>query len=87
MTTQINFNGKNYTLTTEAVTTDRLLPYPKNYHEVKMNEEFDFEMIAKAVDGNGVRYEVTWIFSAIKGEEADNYDNYDFDNIYDVTPL
>ena len=52
-----------------------------------LNEEFDFEMTAKAVDGNGVRYEVTWIFSAIRGEEADNNDNYDFDNIYDVTPL
>ena len=83
-TQQINFNGKNYMLITEAVMTGRLLPYPKNYHEVKTGEEFDFEMAAKAVDENGVRYEVIWIFRDIKGEEADNYD---FDNIYDVTPL
>ena len=86
-TQQINFNGKNYTLTTEAVMTGRLLPYPKNYHEVKTGEEFEFEMVAQAADDKGVRYTVTWILSAIRGEEADNYDNYDFDNIYDVTPL
>ena len=84
MKTQISFNDKNYTLITEAVMTGRLLPYPKNYHEVTAGEEFDFEMTAKAVDENGVRYEVAWMFSDIKGEEADNYD---FDNIYDVTPL
>ena len=84
MTTQINFNGKNYMLITEAVMTGRLLPYPKNYHEVKAGEEFEFEMAAKAADDKGVRYEVIWIFRDIKGEEADNYD---FDNIYDVTPL
>ena len=84
MTTQINFNGKNYMLITEAVMTGRLLPYPKNYHEVTAGEEFEFEMAAKAADDKGVRYEVIWIFRDIKGEEADNYD---FDNIYDVTPL
>ena len=83
-TQQINFNGKNYMLITEAVMTGRLLPYPKNYHEVTMGEEFEFEMIAQAADDKGVRYEVIWIFRDIKGEEADNYD---FDNIYDVTPL
>ena len=85
-TQQISFNGKNYMLITEAVMTGRLLPYPKNYHEVKAGEEFEFEMAAKAADNEGVRYEVIWVFRDIKGEEAD-YDNYDFADIYDVTPL
>lgn len=84
--TTINFNGKNYTLTTDAVMTDRLLPYPKNYHEVADGEEYDFEMTAKAVDDEGNEYLVSWIFTDVKGEEME-LDCLDYDNVDDITAL
>ena len=52
-----------------------------------MGEEYDFEMVAKATNGDGNKYEVRWIFTDIKGEESDSYDNYDFDDVYDVIAL
>lgn len=84
--TTVNFEGKTYTLTTEAEVSNRLLPYPKNYHEVEMGEEYDFEMTAKAIDENGDEYLVSWIFSDIKGDERE-YDSLDYANADDVTAL
>ena len=81
------FNGKTYTLITDAEPSNRLLPHPKNYHEVEMGEEYDFEMAAKATNEDGNKYEVRWIFTDTKGEESDSYDNYDFDDVYDVIAL
>lgn len=83
----VTFNGKTYTLTTDAQPSSRLLPHPKNYHEVEMGEEYDFEMTAKAVDENGDEYLVSWIFTEIKGEESEGYDNFDYDNVDDVIAL
>lgn len=82
--TTINFNGKTYTLTTDAEPSSRLLPYPKNYHEMETGEEYDFEMIAKAVDDEGNEYYVSWIFSEVKGEELE-LDCLDYDNVDNVT--
>ena len=83
----VNFNGKTYTLTTRAEPSSRLLPYPKNYHEVQMGDEYDFELVAKAVDENGNACQVRWIFSETKGEESESYDGFDYDNVYDVIVL
>lgn len=56
---------------------------PKNYHEVSKGEEFDFEMITRAECEDGGTYQVSWIFSAIKGEDFE-YDNFDYSVIHDV---
>lgn len=83
----VTYNGKTYTLITEAEPSGSLLDYPKNYHEVEIGEEFDFEMVAKAVDEEGNKYEVRWIFTDIKGEESDALDAYDYDDVYNVIEL
>lgn len=36
------FEGNPYTPTDDATPSSRLLPYPKNYHEVSDGEEYDF---------------------------------------------
>lgn len=78
------FAGKTFTFITEAEPSSRLLPYPKNYHEVAEGEEYDFEMVAYAVDENKEKYMVSWIFSDIKGD-GQEYDAFDYANIYGVT--
>lgn len=84
--TTITFENKTYTLINDAEQTDRLLPYPKNYHEVESGEEYDFEMRAIAEDEEGNRYEVLWIFSDTKGDEKE-LDCFDYDDIYDVREI
>lgn len=84
--TQITFENKTYTLINDAEHTSRLLPYPKNYHEVAYGEEYDFEMRAIAEDEDGNRYEVLWIFSDTKGDEKE-LDCFDYDDIYDVREI
>lgn len=84
--TIITFENKTYTLINDAEHTGRLLPYPKNYHEVAFGEEYDFEMSAIAEDEDGNRYEVLWIFSDTKGDEKE-LDCFDYDDIYDVREI
>lgn len=86
MSTIVTFNGNQYTLTDDVVLSSRLLPYPRNYHEVDFGEEYDFEMIAKAVGQDGQKYMVSWIFTNIKGDECD-LDNYDYQNVTDIIPI
>lgn len=59
----VQYEGKTYTLTDWAEPSSRLLPYPKNIHEVEEGEEYDFEMIAPAVDDEGNEYSVRWILT------------------------
>ena len=80
----IEFKGKSYTLTTEADFTNGVLNYPKNYNDVEQGEEFDFEMSASAVDAEGNKYTVYWLFTDIKGEsekELDSFDYYDINRV------
>ena len=81
----VEFEGKTYTLTDWAEPSSRLLPYPKNIHEVEDGEEDDFEMIAPAVDDEGNKYSVRWIFSAIKGEECE-LDDFNYEIPDEVLP-
>lgn len=82
----VEFEDKKYILTSQADHTNRLLPYQKNYHEVEENEEFDFEMSAGAVDENGNEFIIYWIFSDIKGNEAE-LDSFDYNNINRIEEL
>ena len=77
----IEFNGKTYTLTTDADFTGRLLEGGyTNYHED--NEEYDFEMSARATDAEGNKYTVYWIFNCDDNErELDSYDYDDIDRV------
>lgn len=81
----VEFKGKTYTLTDWAELSGRLLPYPKNFHEVGEGEEYDFEMAAPAVDDEGNKYSVRWIVSAIKGEECD-LDGFNYETPDEVLP-
>ena len=74
----VMFESETYTLTDQAEPTSRLLPYPKNYHEVEMGEEYDYEMMATAVNDEGEGFYVYWILSDIKGEEREEFDWFDF---------
>ncbi len=82
----ITFNNQSYTLTEMPVPSDRLLSYDKNYVDVEIGEEFDFEMTAPAIDAAGKTYEVRWIFSDIKGSER-ALDEFDYSQIDQVIEL
>ena len=82
----ITFNNQSYTLTEMPVPSDRLLSYDKNYVDVEIGEEFDFEMTAPAIDEAGKTYEVRWIFSDIKGSER-ALDEFDYSQIDQVIEL
>lgn len=72
------FDGKTYTLTSAADYTSRLLPGGyTNYVDAENGEKYEFEMIASAVDEDGVECTVYWIFSDTKGDE-DPLDTYDY---------
>lgn len=81
----VEFEGKKYILTDQTDITNRLLPYPKNFHEVAEGEEYDFEMTCPAIDEQGNEYTVYWVFSDTKGDEQD-FDAYDYDNVDRVVP-
>ena len=79
-------DGKKYTLTGAADYTSRLLPGGyTNYVDAAEGDEYNFEMIASAVDDGGVECTVYWIFSAIKGDEA-TLDAYDYSTADRVQP-
>ena len=46
----VQYDEKTYSLTDWAEASSRLLPYTKNIHALEEGEEYDFEMIAPAVD-------------------------------------
>lgn len=81
---KITFAGKEYTLTTDADFTNGVLNYPKNYNDVEEGEEFDFQMSAQAIDSEGNKYTVYWIFSDIKGDNQKELDSFDYDNVNNV---
>ena len=76
----IEWEGKTLFLTTQADFTGRLLPYPKNYHDVKEYEMYDFEMMAQGYDETGTKISVYWIFEDVKGNQKE-LDEFDYNNI------
>lgn len=81
----VEFAGKTYKLTNQAFISDRCLP-DQNYHEVAEGETYLFEMVAHAVDDEGNECQVSWVFSAVKGEERE-LDEYDYSVADDIRPL
>ena len=77
--------GKEYILTSEADFTGRMLPHNNNYNDVEIGEEFDFEMSASAIDSEGKKYTVFWIFTDVKGESEKELDSFDYDNAHRVS--
>ena len=77
------FEGKEYTLISDADFTGRLLDGGyTNYHEAENGEDYDFEMSAKAKDQEGNEYMVYWIFTCDDVERE--LDSYDYDNAHRV---
>ena len=78
--TNIDFKGKEITLTTDADFTNRVLDGRLNYHEVEEGERFYFEMSADGMDDKGNKIIVYWIFNDIKGDQRD-LDDFDYGDI------
>ena len=69
----------NYTIIEDAELTNRLLGAPYvDYHKANEGESFDFEMSALIRNDDGTVKRITWIFSAVKGDEPE-LDQYDYD--------
>lgn len=80
------YNKNEYILVEQADFTNRLLPN-SNYHDAADGEEYEFEMGANAIDAEGNKYFVTYIFTNIKGQGAIEIDAYDYSVATDVTIL
>ena len=78
--------GITYTLTTQAELSGRLLGYGRAYHEAEDGEEYTFEMVAYGTNPSGERYRISWIFDAVKGDEAE-LDTYDYSAADDVAVI
>lgn len=81
----VGYRNKDYELIEEARVTGSLLP-TKNYHEVDIGEEYQFEMVAKAKDSNDNDFPICWAFTAIKGEEI-SYEYLDYSQVSEVTAI
>ncbi len=81
----VEFEGREYRFTGEADFTSRLLPGPWNLNDVEEGEEYQFEMVAPAVDEQtGKEYKVYWIFWKVKGEDDWELDSLDYDKVHRV---
>ena len=79
--TTIKFEGKVYTLTSEAEPTSRHLPSNyTNYNDAVEGELYDFETSAEAIDENGSECIVYWIFENEKSENGKQLDEFDYDD-------
>lgn len=66
---EVEFNGKTYALTCQADYSNGVLDGVTNYNDADEGDDYQFEMVATAIDSDGERYNVRWIFDAIKGAE------------------
>lgn len=75
----VTHEGREYALTSQADHTSRLLPRGyTNYNDASDGEAYDFEMAASAIDKDGNRYTVYWLFEGLKGEDDHDLDWYDY---------
>lgn len=79
----VTSDGITYTLIDVADMSSRLMPY-KPFHQAQEGDEYDFEMVANAVDDEGNPYQIAWIFAAIKGDEPE-LDSYDYSTPHSVS--
>jgi hypothetical protein len=70
----VETEGKKYTLTGQALETNRDLG-PFGYNNRDQNDgKYNFEMSAPAIDENGNTYHVYWIFLCTDDRDLDQYD-------------
>ena len=75
----VTFEGRKYALTSQADHTSRLPPGGyTNYNDARAGEAYDFEMSAGAIDKDGNKYTVYWLFEGRKGEDDYELDSYDY---------
>lgn len=79
---EVEFEGREYTLTDQADHTNRLLPVG-GYNDPYDDGSYDFEMSAPAVDEDGNEYTVYWIFRTQYDDDGDPFplDGYDYDAV------
>lgn len=77
----VTFEGKEYHLQTEAEIDNRIIPGAVNFNDAGDDEEYEFEMSAKAIDDEGHTYTVYWIFTDIKGENGRELDSFNYGDV------
>lgn len=80
----VKFEGKEYILTMDAVTTGRQLNNGQDFNDKSEGEIYEFEMSADAIDEQGKSYTVYWIFENEKGEGGKDLDEFDYNAVYQV---
>lgn len=76
----VESDGKFYTVTTDAVTTNRVLNNGQDYNDKGDGEIYEFEMSADAIDPEGNGYIVYWVFEDVKGDGGkESLDLFDYD--------
>ena len=82
----VTFEGVEYALTCDADCSNRFLPFGVNWFDASFGETYMFEMTAYAIDKKGAKYEISWIFEDVKGEEKD-LDCHDYNDVCSVRAL
>lgn len=80
---EVVFGGKSYALDGQAELSCRL--FDGCWSNVDYGDEYTAEWSCTAIGEDGQRYEVTWRWQEIKGEEQEDAGNYDWDDtVYSV---
>lgn len=75
---EIEYEGKAYALTEQAVLSNRV--FPGWWGDAKAGESYTAEYQAHAMDCDGRKYLVRWQFETVKGEEPEDESYYPFDD-------
>ena len=80
---EVDFEGKSYALEGQAELSCRL--FDGCWSNVDYGDEYTAEWSCTAIGEDGQRYEVTWRWQEVKGEEQEDASNYNWDDtIYSV---
>ena len=80
---EVEFEGKFYALEGQAELTSRL--FGGCWSNVDYGDEYTADWSCTAIGEDGQRYEVTWRWQEVKGEEQEDASNYNWDDtVYSV---
>jgi hypothetical protein len=71
---EVEFENRTYALTQQAYSSCRT--FPGSWHDANEEETYIDEWCAGAIDKDGNKYEVTWQWDMIKGDEPEDGSNY-----------
>ena len=77
----VEYEGKKYILTDQALETNRDLGFTGWNNRYQNDGKFEFEMSAPAIDEEGNAYRVYWTFWCTDDRELDQYDYSKVDRV------